>query len=133
MHHTLLRRPGPGCCADPLMCSAALFPNARGEYRFRPAWRAREAEINTLARRAYEKKKRARRLETLYDTTLCKVLQSTAEPHAAASTMLQIDVRRLFRQGLRDFRVHTKPESHCNFGRVGRIIHGILGLTSAPI
>jgi len=58
MHCTLLRCPGPGSCADPLMCAAALFPNARKEYRFWPAWRARESEIKTLARRGYEKKKK---------------------------------------------------------------------------
>ena len=28
MHCTLLRCPGPGSCADPLMCATVLFPNA---------------------------------------------------------------------------------------------------------
>ena len=104
MHCTLLRCPGPGSCADPLMCAAALFPNAKGEYRFLPAWRARESEIKILARRGHDKKQKARRFETLHDTTLCKVLQSTAELHPgeplatpearAASTMLQIGLQR---------------------------------------
>ena len=70
MHCTLLRCPGPGSCADPLMCAAALFPNAKGEYRFMLAWRARESEIQMLARRGHEKKQKARRFETLHDTTL---------------------------------------------------------------
>ena len=31
MHCTLLRCPGVGLCADPLMCAATLFPNAHGD------------------------------------------------------------------------------------------------------
>ena len=31
MHCTLLRCPGVGLCADPLMCAATLFPNAQGD------------------------------------------------------------------------------------------------------
>ena len=126
MHCTLLRCPGPGSCADPLMCAAALFPNAQNEYRFRPAWRARESEIKTLAWRGYEKKYKARRFEALYDTTLCKVWQSTAEPDSgeptptpearAASKMLQVDLQRWFRQLLRRLRVDAQPESPCNYG-----------------
>ena len=140
MHCTLLRCPGPGSCADPLMCAAALFPNAQKGYRFWPAWRARESEIKTLARRGYEKKKEARRFEALHDTTLCKVLQSTAKPHSeepmttpearAASRMLQIDLQRWFRQLLRHLRVNAQPESPCNYGYTERIVHQILLLLS---
>ena len=54
------------------MCQEVLFPNAAGRYCFRQHWRAREAEILVLAARGQEKKLRARRLETLADTTLCK-------------------------------------------------------------
>ena len=32
MHCTLIRCPGLGSCADPLMCATALFPNMKGEY-----------------------------------------------------------------------------------------------------
>ena len=34
----------------------SLFPNSNGVYRFRPAWRARQAEILVLAMRGQEKK-----------------------------------------------------------------------------
>ena len=109
-----------------------------GQHRFRPAWRARESEIKILARRGYEKKQKARRLETLHDTSLCKVLQSTAEPNPeepaatpeafAATRMLQIDVIRWFRQGIRQLREKANPESPCNFGYPERMVHRILHL-----
>ncbi|MDP6717377.1 MAG: hypothetical protein QGF59_01925, partial [Pirellulaceae bacterium] len=41
MHCALVRCPGPGSCADPLMCAGTLFVNSAGEYRFATAWRAR--------------------------------------------------------------------------------------------
>ena len=50
-----------------------MFPNNRGVYKYRPAWRARQAEILALAMTGYEKKMRARRFETMHDTTLWKV------------------------------------------------------------
>ena len=108
----------------------------KGEYRFLPAWRARESEIKILARRGHDKKQKARRFETLHDTTLCKVLQSTAELHPGeplatpearvASTMLQIELQRWFRQGLRHLRTNAKPESPCNYGYTERMVHEIL-------
>ena len=94
-----------------------------------------------MARRGYEKKQKARRLETLHDTSLCKVLQSTAEsnleepaptPEARAATrMLQIDLIRWFRQGIRHLRETAKPESPCNYGYPERMVHRILHLLSA--
>ena len=112
-----------------------------------PAWRARESEIKTLAKRGQEKKQKARRFETLHDTTLCKVLESTAESQGAAehlatpetraaSTMLQIELQRWFRQGLRHPRANAKPESPCNYGYTERMVHQILlllGGASSPI
>ena len=105
-----------------------------------PAWRARESEIKILARRGHEKKQKARRFETLHDTTLCKVLQSTAESHSeeplatpearAASTMLQIELQRWFRQGLRHPRANAKHESPCNYRYTERMVHRILLLLS---
>ena len=62
--------------SDPLMCAPTFFPDSQGAYRFLPAWRARESEIKSLARRGYAKKIKARRLEMLHDTSLCKVFQS---------------------------------------------------------
>ena len=140
LHCALVRCPGPGSCADPLMCAGTLFPNAAGEYRFATAWRARESEIKVLARRGYAKKLKARRLETLHDTTLCKVLQSTADPHPdetlvtpearTASTMLQIDLQRWFRQGLCHLRANSTPESPCTYGYTERMVHDILLFSS---
>ena len=122
------------------MCAAALYPNAKGDYRFKPAWRARESEIMTLAWRGYEKKQKARRLETLLHATLCKVLQGTADSHperplgtpevCVASTIVQIDLQRWFRQGLRHLRANAKPESPCNYGYTERMVHQILLLLS---
>ena len=42
LHCCVLRCPGVGRCADPLMCAPALSPNNQAQYRFRPAWRVRE-------------------------------------------------------------------------------------------
>ena len=54
-----------------------------------------------------------------------------ATPEArAASTMLQIDLQRWFRQGLRHLRVNAKPESPCNYGYTERMVHQILLLLS---
>jgi len=91
-HCSLLRCPGVGMCANPVICAPNLPPNSKGVYRFRPAWRARQAETLVLAMRGQEKMK-ARRFETLRDTSLCKVLQSTYDANAACR-MLQIDVQR---------------------------------------
>ena len=131
MHCTLIRCPGPGSCADPLMCATALFPNVKGEYRFWPAWRARESEIKILARRGHEKKQKARRFESLHDTTLCKVLQSNAEAHPEeplAPTRLQVELQRWFRHGLPHLRANAKPESPCNYCYTERMVHQILQL-----
>ena len=114
------------------MCAAALFPNAKGEYRFLPAWRARESEIKVLARRGYEKKQMARRLEVLHDTTLCSADshsgQSLAAREARAARMLQIDLQRWFRQGLRHLRESAEPASPCTYGYTERMVHQILHL-----
>jgi len=82
-----------------------LFPNAVGRHCFQPHWRAREAEILTLALRAHEKKLRARRVEVLADTTLCKI-EFVGQPDGAAENIVetrlcQIDVLRMFRQRIR--------------------------------
>ena len=95
-HCSLLRCPGVGMCADPLTCAPTLYPNSNGVYRFRPAWRAREKEMLLLAMRNHEKKTRARRSETLRNTSLCKVIQSIYDANVACR-MLQIDLRRWFR------------------------------------
>ena len=89
-HCLLIRCLGVGMSADPLMCAPTMFPGNSGVYKYRPAWRARQAEILALALTGYEKKMKARRFETLHDTTLWKVhkptraLQSTDSFHADA-------------------------------------------------
>ena len=90
-----------------------------------------------MARRGYAKKQKARRLETLHDTSLCKVLPNPEEPAAtpeafAARRMLQIDMIRWFRQGIRQLREKANPESPCNFGYPERMVHDILELLSVP-
>ena len=124
-HCSLLRCPGVGMCADPLTCAPTLYPNSNGVYRFRPAWCAREKEILLLAMRGHEKKMRARRFETLHDTSLCKVLQSTYDA-SGACRMLQIDLQRWFRTGIRHLRKNAPAESPCNYGYPERMIHQIL-------
>ena len=94
---SLLRCPGPGQCSDPLMCRDVLFTNAAGRYCFRPHWRAREAEILVLALRAHEKKLRARRVEVLTGTTLCKG-QSVGQFGIAPEHIVEAhEVLRMFR------------------------------------
>ena len=121
-------------CADPLMCAPTMFPNHRGIYKYRPAWRARQAEILALAMTGYKKKMKARRFETLHDTTLWKVHKPTrvlqsiefsdadAEPEGdtpetkARRRMLQIDVQRWIRSVIRYYRENAPAESPCNYG-----------------
>ena len=113
-HCSLMRCPGIGQCAEPSMCSSVLFPNAAGVFVFKSSWRAREAEILTLAARGRAKKDMARKLEVLADTTLCKVRDNsdaqeranrerepTKRAEALAEKFYQIDVQRYFHQGLR--------------------------------
>ena len=121
-------------CADPLMCAPTLYPNSKDIYRYRPAWRAREAEILVLAMRGHEKKMKARRCGTLHDTSLCKVLHiDAADENAdddnaegdnaqderaakrAADRILQIDVQRFFRLGIRYLREIAPAESPSNY------------------
>ena len=153
-HCSLMRCPGPGQCADPLLCANVLFPGHDGKYRFRPSWRARESEIITLAMRGHGKKMRARRLEVLHDTSLCKVLAYTPEAarehgdtehgdesgiadlsEAArddsaearlAARLLQIDLQRLFRQRLRSLRESALADRPCVYGYPERVVHAIL-------
>ena len=72
-HCSLLRCPGVGMCADPLMCAPMLFPYDSGVLKFRPAWRACEKEILVLAMRGQTKKMRAHRFETLHDLSLIHI------------------------------------------------------------
>ena len=123
------------------MCAPALFPDSQGAYRFLPAWRARDSEIKTLARRGYAKKMKARRFETLHDTSLCKVLQSTRDgdpengttltPEARTeSRLLQIEIQRWFRQMIRGMRENAPAENPCNYGYPERMVNDILVLLS---
>ena len=78
----------------------------------------------------------AKRLETLHDTTLCKVLQSSvdlqeemtpATPEACVfAALLQIDLQRLFRQRLRTGRLRAHPDMPSMYGYTERVVHGIL-------
>ena len=135
---SLIRCPGVGLCADPLMCAPTMFPNNKGVYKYRPAWRARQAEILALAMTGYEKKMRARRFETLHDTTLWKVhkptrlLQSIESSQATCRT-LQIEIQRWMRVVIRHYRENAPAESPCNYGYAERIIHRILSFLGCPL
>ena len=132
-HCSLLRCPGPGQCADPLMCQEVLFPNTAGRYCFRQHWRAREAEILVLAARGHEKKLRARRLETLADTTLCKgqpVGQRGGAPeHIMEAVLCRIEVLRIFRQKIRGL---CSSNQTCPRVCLERPVDLILQLTGIP-
>ena len=132
-HCSLLRCPGPGQCADPLMCQEVLFPNAAGRYCFRQHWRAREAEILVLAARGQEKKLRARRLETLADTTLCKGqpvgMRGGAPEHIMEAALCRIEVLRIFRQKIR---ILCSSNQTCLRVCVERPVDLILQLTGIP-
>ena len=130
-----------------------MFPNSKGVYEYRPAWRARQAELLALAMTGYEKKMKARRFETLHDTTLWKVykptrvLQSTESSHADTDTqpeedtpeskamrrMLQIDIQRWIRSKIRYLRENAPAETPCNYGYVDRIIHRVLSFLGCPL
>ena len=166
------------------MCRSILFRNQTGRYCFKPSWRAREAEIVTLALRAYDKKMQARRLEVLHDTSLCKrapIHQASgaadhtsddggatpqtpsdlhehtspsydggvpsndagatdhtldpinpvgvAELTASEKGLLQIEVLRMFRQGMRFLRAQNPS---CDFVCFERPVDTILRLVGIP-
>ena len=137
-HCSLLRCKGPGQCADPLMCASTLFTDKTGKRGFVASWRARESEILTLARRGHCKKERARRLETIFDTSLCKVRNAEAAGSARdhegelapdsnrALRLVQVDLQRLFRQRIRCLREQASAENPCNYGYPERLADSIL-------
>ena len=97
-----------------------------------------------------EKKMKARRLETLHDTTLCKeykpkrVFQETDDAQKAKETqetpetkaanrMLQIDIQRWLRKGMQHLRENAPVESPCNYSSAERIAHRLLSYLACPI
>ena len=100
---------------------------------------------------AYDKKMKARRFETLHDTTLWKVhkptrvLQSIDSSHAdsqpdedtpetkATRRMLQMDIQRWIRSLINYLRMNAPAESPCNYGYAERIIHVILSFLGCPL
>ena len=82
-----------------------LFPNSAGRFCFNQHWRAREAEILVLSARAHEKILRARRVEVLADTTLCKARSlsqgGSDTEHSIEDRLCRIEVLRMFRQNIR--------------------------------
>ena len=99
----------------------------------------------------YEKKMKARRFETLHDTTFWKVHkptqvpQSTESSHAttepeedtleskATRRMLQIDIQRWIRSAIRYRRENAPAEIPSNYGYAERIIHRILSFLGCPL
>ena len=111
-------------CADPLTCELALYPNSKDVFRFLLAWCAGKGIFLVVMRRR-EKKMKASGFETLYNTSLCKVIQWTYDTDAAYR-MLQIDLQRWLRTGIRQLRQNAPAESPCNYGYLEQMIHQIL-------
>ena len=82
---------------------------------------------------------KARRFETLHDTTPWKVVKPTDEgrsdsPDAkTARRVLQIDVQRWVRSTLRGYRENAPVETPCNYGHAERIVHRILSCLGRPL
>ena len=86
-----------GACSDPMLFKPFLChtPSAARpeQWRFRPAWKARRAELEVLARRGERKTERARRVPCIHDTTLVRgrltetgLLRAPDPAHRAAPT-----------------------------------------------
>lgn len=86
-----------GACSDPMLFKPFLChtPSAAKpeQWRFGPAWKARRAELEVLARRGERKTERARRVPCIHDTTLVRgrltahaLLHAPDPDHRAAST-----------------------------------------------
>ena len=69
---TLLRCPGPDCCADPLLFRPAFFQTGATKYSVKKQWLARRNEIKLLWREAERQSKESQRILVLLDTTLCR-------------------------------------------------------------
>jgi len=67
---TLLRCPGPDCCADPLLFRPAFFQTGTAKYCVKKQWMARRSEIEYLMREAKRKTQASQRIPVLLDTTL---------------------------------------------------------------
>ena len=98
MLFTPLRCSGRGCCASISICYPALALNASKQWRCLPSWKARRAEIELLADRAYAKKKAAMKTAVIHDTCLCKRIaiktnyDSASEHHVARSMVRSYQV-----------------------------------------
>ena len=83
---------GPEHCADPLLCRPLLMPNdkpdddniPREKPRFWPCWKMCRCELETKAKIAEEKERRAQKIAVLADTTIMKDMkESSAASHSA--------------------------------------------------
>ena len=113
-----------------------LFPNNKGRWCFRPAWKARQSEILTLALRGQRKKTCARRLDTVYDTALCKVFvadKSETADELRWQRLVHADLQRFFRRGMRSLREAAPAEAPCTFGYPERPISAILDFLSTDL
>ena len=113
-----------------------LFPHNKVRWCVRPAWRARQSEILTLALRGQQKKTCARRLETVYDTTLCKnfvAAKSENVDERRWQRLVHVDMQRFFWQGMRSLREAAPAEAPCTFGYPERPISAILDFLSTDL
>lgn len=90
LFQTNLSCPGVGGCSDPTALAKALFPLKPSCYCFWPVWRARKAEIKTLADKAFPKIDNAKKIAVLQDTTLFKQCQASEANKILQTTLLQL-------------------------------------------
>ena len=111
--HSCIRCPGADECANPLLCQPLLQSSPEKQRtigRFAPAWRTRRYEIEVLADRAAAKRKRAKRIGVIHDTTTYKGVRIPKQvPHANADVaterifetrVLQIMIQQGVRRGM---------------------------------
>ena len=84
---TLLRCPGQGHCSDPLLCNPGFFQVSRPsttsiapKFNCRPQWKARRAEIETLANKAEMASDQAKRIPVIADTTTLRTFRIPGGP-----------------------------------------------------
>ena len=73
----LLRCPGPGCCADPLLFRQAFFQTGARTYSVHKQWLARRSEIKYLVNEVKRKENAAKRTPHITHSLSTSVKQTT--------------------------------------------------------
>ena len=126
-HCSLIRCPGVGMCADPLMCAPTMFPNNRGVYKYRPAWRARTTPPSGRCSSRHG----CCRAPSPLTPMLCQ--KKTLSTPKASRRMLQIHFQPWIRSVIRYYRENAPAESPSNYGYGERITHPIISCLGCPL